>query len=299
MDNKIFCGQCGTENPTENNFCFKCGQKLTRVSEGFTEIDNNTTTNNEYVDIKKALQRLINTNGFTIISIGDYYVQFSNDLSKHELNFEAVSSVYLASVGNKDKEFKQLGFKNAPDSNYYKSISHTGFSAEQTVDEIKTIFVTIYNLPFSSYIIENDFEDEPIIQTDKSTQNTLNKNNQNQKNNYGCLVIILIAVVILIYGAMSGNSEKSSSDNTEVVSNSGFDASVYQVERYLKREYLKAPDSYQGIEWSKVQKDNSNSIYKYYVRHKFRAKNGFGGYVVEEKIFYLDQSGNVVNVQDY
>jgi hypothetical protein len=29
------------------------------------------------------------------------------------------------------------------------------------------------------------------------------------------------------------------------------------------------------------------------VRHKYRAKNGFGGYMVEERIFMLDSTGNV------
>jgi len=221
-------------------------------------------------------------------------------LIKKQLYCDAVSSVFLPSVGNKDIEFKQLGFTLDPNANYYKFISHADFSADQTVEEMKTIFETIYNIKFSSYKIESDFEDVPIAQTAQNFQTaeaTLTTNNQTK--NYGCLIIIIIAVVIGIYGAMSGDSEKTGSDNTEIVSNSGYDASVYQVEQYLKREYLKDPDSYEGIEWSKVQKDNTNSLYRYYVRHKYRAKNGFGGYVVEEKIFYLDQSGNVVSVSDF
>jgi hypothetical protein len=297
MDNKTFCGQCGTENPKENNFCFKCGHKLVHAMDGLTVTETKPTTSSDYLDIKETLQRLIKTNGFSTILIRDYYVQFSNDLIKKQLYCEAVSSVFLPSVGNKDNEFKQLGFTHDPSGNYYKFISHADFSADQTVEEMKTIFETIYHINFSSYKIESDFEDVPITQPVQAAQATSTTNNQNK--NYGCLAVIIIAVVIGIYGAMSGDSEKTSSDNTEIVSNSAYDASVYQVEQYLKREYLKDPDSYEGIEWSKVQKDNTNSLYKYYVRHKYRAKNGFGGYAVEEKIFYLDQSGNVVNVTDF
>ena len=64
----------------------------------------------------------------------------------------------------------------------------------------------------------------------------------------------------------------------EVVSNSAWDGSVFKVEEFLKNQYLKDPDSYKGIEWSKVEIFPDNPKYKYMVRHKFRAKNGFGGY---------------------
>jgi len=43
---------------------------------------------------------------------------------------------------------------------------------------------------------------------------------------------------------------------------------------------------------------SGNSYYKYWVRHKYRAKNSFGGYVIENKIFYLDEQGNVVGEKD-
>lgn len=294
MDTKTFCGQCGTGNPKENNFCFKCGHKLVHSKDGLTATETNPVISSDYLDIKETLQRLIKTSGFSIISIGDYYVQFSNDLIKKQLYFEAVSSVFLPSVGNKDKEFSQLSFTRDNDSNYYKFIYHTDFSSDKTLQEIKAIFEKIYHINFASYKIESDFEDAPIAQTVPATATT---NNQNK--NYGCLIIIIIAVIIGIYSTVTDSDSNNDYNKTETVSNSSYDGSVYQVERYLKREYLKDPDSYEGIEWSKVQIDNSNSLYKYYVRHKYRAKNSFGGYVVEEKIFYLDQSGNVVSVTEY
>ena len=49
----------------------------------------------------------------------------------------------------------------------------------------------------------------------------------------------------------------------------------------------------QGGSLSVKRKDDG-----FYVRHKYRAKNGFGGYVVANQLFHLDFSGNVVDVKD-
>lgn len=98
----------------------------------------------------------------------------------------------------------------------------------------------------------------------------------------------LIAIAIIIVLVIIGNL---SDDNTSAtVRNSGYDASVHQVKSYVKQN-LRDPDSYQSIEWSAVQTKTNGG---YYVRHKYRAKNGFGGYVIENKIFHLDNQGNVI-----
>ena len=57
---------------------------------------------------------------------------------------------------------------------------------------------------------------------------------------------------------------------------------------------VRDPDSYESIEWSEVKRKDDG----FYVRHKYRAKNGFGGYVVTNQLFHLDFSGNVVDVKD-
>lgn len=91
--------------------------------------------------------------------------------------------------------------------------------------------------------------------------------------------------------------EESSSPSTVSsveVKNSGWDGSVKQVKEYLKYSYLRDPDSYESIEWSEVKRKDDG----FYVRHKYRAKNGFGGYVVANQLFHLDFSGNVVDVKD-
>lgn len=75
----------------------------------------------------------------------------------------------------------------------------------------------------------------------------------------------------------------------DTVANSSYDGSVRQVESHLKRT-LKDPESFQAIQWFPVQKDLDG----YTVRVRYRAKNSFGGYVVEDKVFLLDRRGNVI-----
>jgi hypothetical protein len=69
------------------------------------------------------------------------------------------------------------------------------------------------------------------------------------------------------------------------------------VRMYLRNNYLKDPGSYKAIEWS--VSELSDGVYKYKVRHKYRTKNSFGGYVVEEQVFYLDDRYNVLYVDYY
>lgn len=88
--------------------------------------------------------------------------------------------------------------------------------------------------------------------------------------------------------------ERSKKLNQSKVENSSWDGSVKQVRKYLKKN-LKAPDSYKSIEWGKVIHTENG----YMVRHKYRAKNSFGAYIMEDKIFYLNKSGDITLIQDY
>ncbi|WP_416243452.1 hypothetical protein ACLSSQ_00320 [Azospira sp. APE16] len=104
--------------------------------------------------------------------------------------------------------------------------------------------------------------------------------NTDEKNKVALVFTLAIALVVLAtnWGRLP----------TPSVHNSQWDGSVYQVEAYLKSN-LRDPDSYQGIAWGKVTpKDGGYSVY-----HRYRAKNGFGGYVVHEDMFFIDQQGNV------
>jgi hypothetical protein len=111
--------------------------------------------------------------------------------------------------------------------------------------------------------------------------------------------IIAIAVFAILYfiGSISKNNGNENDGSNSNVHNSYLDASVSNVERYLKAN-LSDPNSYESIEWSAVNEMTGNGDYKYWVRHKYRAKNSYGGYVIENKIFYLDSNGNVNDVKD-
>lgn len=78
------------------------------------------------------------------------------------------------------------------------------------------------------------------------------------------------------------------------VKNSSLDGSVSQVVKYLKNN-LKDPDSYESIEWGNVTETDNG----YIVRHKYRAKNSFGGYVIEHQIFNIDWQGNITSVSPF
>lgn len=84
-------------------------------------------------------------------------------------------------------------------------------------------------------------------------------------------------------------SRANPTSQMDLVSNHRYDGSVFQVEKYLRKN-LKDPDSYEPMEWSPVTKMKDGG---YMVRHKFRAKNSFSGYVIEEKIFIINSSGEV------
>ena len=103
-----------------------------------------------------------------------------------------------------------------------------------------------------------------------------------KRKGMGCGALILFGFLIAMFVGFIGSiidddkpkktkststSKQAPKKPTEIVSNSGWDASVYQVERYLK-DNLKDPKSYEAIEWSKVQKVNL-STHKYIVRCKY------------------------------
>src|SRR6056297_1560874 len=79
--------------------------------------------------------------------------------------------------------------------------------------------------------------------------------------------------------------------------NSEWDAAVKPVTDYLKT-HLKDPDSVEYIEWSPVHLCHVEGQPYWRVRTKYRAKNSFGGYVIEEKLFYMAHK-QVVAVENY
>ena len=104
--------------------------------------------------------------------------------------------------------------------------------------------------------------------------------------------ILIVAAIIVAIVSLFSIIPNSGSDPAPT----NRDYSIMSGVRTYLQSTLKDPSSYQDIEWSP---SGLNSDGQYYIRHKYRAKNSFGGYVVEEKIFYLDKSYKVVKSHDY
>ena len=85
--------------------------------------------------------------------------------------------------------------------------------------------------------------------------------------------------------------------HNEPVFNSPFDDSVAQVEEFLEKN-LKNPDSLEIVEWGKVRNYTPDEPLRYIVWCKYRAKNSFGGLVVEKKNFIFDGAGKIVEFRD-
>lgn len=109
-------------------------------------------------------------------------------------------------------------------------------------------------------------------------------------------VILGVIVLVTSFVLMPGGSE-SDSNYTPIVENSALDGSVKQVNDYLKAN-LNDWDSYEGVEWSPVTVMDSIPL-TYGVRHKYRAKNGFGAMILQEQVFKMDSAGRVIEVLPY
>jgi len=112
-------------------------------------------------------------------------------------------------------------------------------------------------------------------------------------------VVLIIAAFVCYTIFTDGN--KKNTDTQQIVFNNSLDASVSQVEDYLKNN-LNDPSSYSPVSWSEVFKLNDtkeSGFACYQVRHKYRAKNAFGAMVLEEKLFKLDYKGEIVDVRDF
>ena len=131
-------------------------------------------------------------------------------------------------------------------------------------------------------VTENIEKNNSAEQEKTSTQNL-------RRFGLGFVAVIILSIFYPFF------RDNLSRYNEDPVKNNGLDASVYQVEQYLKNN-LRDPDSYEPMEWSAVQKTKNGW---YYVRHKYRARNGFGGMNIENQIFYLDEDGNVTGYTDY
>lgn len=110
----------------------------------------------------------------------------------------------------------------------------------------------------------------------------------------GCRTLLAAATMVFFFIRAEVDAPQAPSQPQAAVFNSGLDGAVFQVEAYLKTA-LKDPESLQTIEWGRVIKRKEGG---YAVRFKYRAKNSFGGYVISDQWFFLDEAGQVTGVVD-
>ena len=120
------------------------------------------------------------------------------------------------------------------------------------------------------------------------------KEKKRAKINIICISFCVVMFVLLFI--LTNTTEKPSvEEKKEIVSNSEWDGSVKQVEEYLKNT-LNDPKSYDPVEWGTVVRNPD--VGWFIVRHKYRAKNVFGGVITMHQIFTLDSLGVVISVSD-
>ena len=103
---------------------------------------------------------------------------------------------------------------------------------------------------------------------------------------------ICFALFLLSKAGEHSNGNYGSIDSQNGPSNT---EAMAGVRTYLKHHYLKDPDSYRSMNWgpSGIYSKENNT---YFMMHKFRAKNSYGGYVIEEWLFVLNTDGRVVKM---
>jgi hypothetical protein len=144
-----------------------------------------------------------------------------------------------------------------------------------------------------------------------SQNNSTGADSKDERNTKTALITAII--IVFIFGSAFTLCAKSNNSSSTIptkilpiVHNSEYDDSVYQVEEWLKKN-LKDPKSLEIIDWGTVWETemligdvySGQSIPVFTVTVRYRAKNSFGGYVIENKRFTLNRSGVVIKVEDY
>ena len=227
--------------------------------------------NNDYADIEKELIRIYNPP-----------LNLQGNFNKINFNFRKELSALRSCTSTKQNSMSD----NLLTSNAYsQQIQCSNCGINITIDE---------GLKNEEYI--------KCLSCGCIVQNTIYMQNKKKKERrQWTSALIFLAILIVIISSIGEQSSFSGSyNNTENYGNNKGPSqteAMAGVRAYLKLHYLKDPDSYEGISWEAFgiyNKDNNT----YFALHKYRAKNSYGGYVVEEKLFVLDSDGNVIKVVD-
>ena len=109
------------------------------------------------------------------------------------------------------------------------------------------------------------------------------------------LLAIIALIVVSVFAAGVFNDSTDPQEKEAVVHNDELDGSVRQITQFLKKN-LNDPGSYESVEWGPVT-ENPHTKW-FIVRHKYRAKNGYGATQIYNQIFTLDSLGTVLSTSD-
>lgn len=125
----------------------------------------------------------------------------------------------------------------------------------------------------------------------KSISDFFHNNSPTTKKTEGIVGLIAIAAIIIgiLFLCFSG------SENSDPTTDRDYSA-MHGVRMYLW-DNLNDPGSYKEVDWSHCSYDSDKGYY--YIRHRYRCKNIFGGIVTENKIFILNKSFQVYDTRDY
>jgi hypothetical protein len=122
---------------------------------------------------------------------------------------------------------------------------------------------------------------------------------KNQQKSFYLKPAIFIVMLVLLTGAgylFVVNRKEIKRPETVAAQPDG---SVEQVVKYLKETELENPDSFTAIHWSKLQKSTDMlGITTYKVALIYKAKNTKNEFIMDSKIFELDESGNIMFAMD-
>lgn len=137
----------------------------------------------------------------------------------------------------------------------------------------------------------------------------LGKDTSKADSSSGCLTAALVflgsfLLMILVMAIHDTGDRSGASKNREQAQQEKAERVVVE---YLKNNLHNA-DSYEDVEWSPVlgierlsplqAAQFQGSTAQHFIRHKFRATNGFGGKVLENRLFAMDANWKVVEVVD-
>ena len=151
-----------------------------------------------------------------------------------------------------------------------------------------------------SLIIADELKDEEYIKCltcGHIFKNPLHQctNRSTEKKKWKWPMIFLAICLALFLLMKIGEDSNGNSGDINIQNGPSSTEAMAGVRTYLKHHYLKDPDSYQSMNWGPsgiYNKENKT----YFMMHKFRAKNSYGGYVIEEWLFVLNADGRVVQM---